>query len=30
MELNLSEQKQRFLDICHDKIHREGLDDLLD
>ena len=30
MELNLSEQKQRFLDICHDKIHREGLDALLD
>ena len=30
MELNLTEQKQRFLDICHDKIHREGLDALLD
>lgn len=30
MELNLEEQKQRFLDLCHSAIQREGLDDLLD
>ena len=30
MELNLEEQKQRFLDLCHSAIHRDGLDDLLD
>ena len=30
MELNLVEQKQRFLDICRSTIHRDGLDSLLD
>lgn len=30
MELNLEEQKQKFLNICHSTIHREGLDALLD
>lgn len=30
MELNLEEQKQRFLDICRSNIHRDGLEALLD
>ncbi len=30
MELNLEEQKQRFLDICRSTIQRDGLDVLLD
>ncbi len=29
MELNLEEQKARFLDICRSTIHRDGLEDLL-
>ena len=29
MELNLEEQKQRFLEICRTTIHRDGLEDLL-
>ncbi len=30
MELNLTEQKQRFLDLCHSSIQRDGFDALLD
>lgn len=30
MELNLEEQKERFLSICREKIHRDGLEDLLE
>ena len=30
MELNLEQQKQQFIDICHSVIHRDGLDALLD
>lgn len=29
MELDLEKQKQQFLDICRNNIHREGLEDLL-
>ncbi len=29
MELNLDEQKERFLAICRENIHRDGLEDLL-
>ena len=29
MELNLEEQKQRFLELCRSVIHREGLEELL-
>ena len=29
MELNLEAQKQQFLDLCREMIHREGLEDLL-
>jgi len=29
MELNLEEQKQRFLELCRANIHRDGLEDLL-
>ena len=28
--MNIDEQKTRFLTICRNSIHREGLDDLLD
>ena len=30
MDLNLEEQKDRFLTICRENIHRDGLEDLLD
>ena len=30
MELNLEQQKEQFLDICRNTIHRDGLEDLLD
>ncbi len=30
MELNLEDQKQRFLEICRSSIHRDGLEALLD
>lgn len=29
MELNIEEQKTRFLDTCRSTIHRDGLEDLL-
>ena len=29
MELDLEQQKQEFLTICHENIHREGLEELL-
>ena len=30
MELNIEEQKAKFLEICRNIIHRDGLEDLLD
>lgn len=30
MELNLEQQKQQFIDICHSVIHHDGLEVLLD
>ena len=30
MELNLNEQKEQFLTICRNTIHREGIEDLLE
>ena len=30
MSVNIDEQKKLFLEICSDKIHREGMDKLLD
>ena len=29
-EMNIDEQKTRFLGICRETIHREGLEELLD
>ena len=30
MSVDINEQKKLFLEICNDKIHREGMDKLLD